>query len=100
MRTTNINERNSRFLEYQAFRWMMSPDEHDISFARKKLKKAVNEELTTKQKEYIYAYYVECKTMEEIAAEKGVNKSTVSRTLKRARCRLQRVMKYTSIKFL
>ena len=57
---------------------------------------AVREELTDQQRTYILAYYYEHLTMGEIAQKYAVNKSTVCRTVKRARDRLERVLRYAS----
>lgn len=100
MRTISITETNARKVEFEAFRWALTPDAHDFDTAKKKLKMAIAEELTETQKRYIIAYYVECKTMEQIGLDMGVNKSTVSRTIGRARRRLHKVLKYTNERFL
>lgn len=57
---------------------------------------AIREELTTKQREYLTLYYGQNRTMAEIAETYGVNKSTVSRVIKRAQNKLKRVLKYAS----
>lgn len=51
-------------------------------------------ELTDCQRQYLLHYYRDCMTMRAIAARYGVNVSTVSRTLSRARRRLRRVLQY------
>lgn len=61
---------------------------------------AVREELTPIQHRYATAYYVERRKMSEIAAEYGVDKSTVYQTLKRARGKLRRVLRYCSPELL
>lgn len=60
----------------------------------KSLGKAVLHELTLRQQEAVYLYYVRQMPMREVAEILGVDVSTVSRTLKRARLRLQRVLGY------
>jgi DNA-directed RNA polymerase specialized sigma24 family protein len=45
-------------------------------------------------------YYGQNKTMDAIAKELGVNKSTVSRTLKRGRQRLYRCLRYGAASLL
>ena len=59
-----------------------------------RLRQVVRRELTPRQRETVEAYYFENKTMEQIAREQGVNRSTVSRTLKRAMGKLQRFLRY------
>lgn len=59
-----------------------------------RVQRVIREELTALQRETIVAYYFQEMTIPQIAAERGVNKSTVSRTLKRAERRLQRYLRY------
>ena len=59
------------------------------------LTKAVAEELTPRQREMLHPYYYEQLNMVQIAARLGVNKSTVSRTLCRARRRLHHILQYS-----
>lgn len=50
--------------------------------------------LTPCQQRYLLLYYQEHMTMRAIAEQCGVDITTVSRTLKRARSRLRRVLQY------
>ena len=59
-----------------------------------RVRRAVEEELTPMQRQTLIAYYFQEKTVPQIAAERGVQKSTVSRTLHRAERRLQRCLRY------
>lgn len=58
------------------------------------LRAAWIQELTDCQRLYLSHYYRDAMTMQAIAARYGVNVSTVSRTLARARNRLRRVLQY------
>ena len=60
----------------------------------KRIKQVMEQELTEKQRATILAYYVHRQTIPQIAATRGVHKSTVSRTLKRAERTLRRFLKY------
>ena len=60
----------------------------------KRVKRVVQEELTPLQRETLIAYYFQEQTVTQIASDRGVNKSTVSRTLKRAEAKLRRYLKY------
>lgn len=60
----------------------------------KRLQKVVASELTPIQREILVAYYFQQMTMEQIARERGVCKSTVCRTLHRAENRVRRCLKY------
>ena len=58
------------------------------------MRRAWYQELTDCQWRYLSHYYRDTMTMQEIAARFDVNVSTVSRTLRRARNRLRRVLQY------
>lgn len=58
------------------------------------LKRVMQEELTPLQRETLIAFYFQEQTLTQIAADRGVNKSTVCRTLKRAEAKLRRYLKY------
>ena len=64
------------------------------------LRVAMEELLTEKQKAYLLCYFFERKKMPEIAAEFGVNKSTVSRTIKKGRMRLKSALRFSSPRLL
>ena len=65
------------------------------AYTKSAMARAIREELTEKQRAYMMAYYGGM-TMNQIAKEYGVNKSTVSRTIANARDRLRRVLRYCS----
>ena len=80
----------------QAWERENAPDNAEVlARAKRNLKSALNELLTPKQRMYLSMYYFEGLSMEEIGARVGVNKSTVSRTVSRARARLNRALKYS-----
>lgn len=58
----------------------------------KALRIAWEQELTPTQRRYMNCYYLRRMTMADIAADCGVNVSTVSRTLQRGRQRLTRTL--------
>ena len=60
----------------------------------KRVQRVIREELTPLQREALIAYYFQEKTITEIAQERGVNKSTVCRTLHRAEGKLRKYLKY------
>ena len=60
----------------------------------KRVQRVIREELTPLQREALVAYYFQELTMEQIARERGVNKSTVCRTLHRAEEKLRKYLKY------
>lgn len=78
--------------------WRNDPNSDDLFHQHllNAFRVAITEELTEQQRTYIIAYYYERLTMDEIAERFAVNKSTVSRTINRARKRLERVLRYAS----
>ena len=60
----------------------------------KRVQRVIREELTELQRQTLTAYYFHQRTIPQIAEERGVNKSTVSRTLRRAEEKLRRYLKY------
>ena len=59
-----------------------------------RIREVIWNELTVLQRDAIIAYYFHRNTISEIAALRGVHKSTVSRTLRRAEEKLRRYLKY------
>ncbi len=60
--------------------------------------KAVVASLSQAQKKYCIAYFYEGMNMREISELYGVNKSTVSRTISRAKQNIGSALKYCNIK--
>ncbi len=65
-----------------------------IERMRSALLKAINTELTERQKYILTEYYFNRRTMTDIATELGITKSTVSRHISRARDRLKTSLHY------
>ena len=62
--------------------------------AMERIRRVIQDELTELQREVLVAYYFQEINIPQIARERGVNKSTVSRTLRRAEQKLKRYLKY------
>ena len=75
---------------YEGYRGPRLPKQVQLQ----RVKRVIDEELTDMQKQTLLAYYFQNQTIPQIAAERGVNKSTVSRTLRRAEDKLRRFLKY------
>lgn len=60
----------------------------------RRVRRVIEEELTPIQRETLIAYYFQEMTIPQIAAERGVNKSSVCRTLHLAEARLRKSLKY------
>ena len=61
---------------------------------RRNLRQARERELTPRQRQLVSLYYDQGMNIPQIAEELGLNRSTVSRTLRRARDRLYRCLRY------
>ncbi|MEG1878747.1 MAG: sigma-70 family RNA polymerase sigma factor [Pseudoflavonifractor sp.] len=61
---------------------------------KRNLVRALREDVTARQRETLLLYYGEGLNMREIGARLGVDKSTVSRTIKRGEHRLRRCLRY------
>lgn len=73
----------------------MSEDNTDqVRRLKRNLSRALKQDITPRQREYMMLYYGENMSMPAIAARCGVHKSTVSRTLKRGREKLYRCLRY------
>ena len=58
------------------------------------VKRAIDRELTRRQRQMVYMYYLEQMRMQDIADELGLSISSVSRTIKRGRERLKSALSY------
>ncbi len=72
-------------------------NEKYIAHLIRQLRRAIDSELSEHQKAAVIGYYFENKSVTDIAKEQGVNKSTVSRTLARARARLSLALRYADL---
>lgn len=59
-----------------------------------RIREVIQHELTPLQRDTLLAYHIQGKSIPRIAGERGVNKSTVCRILKRAEDKLRRYLKY------
>ena len=75
---------------YEGYQGIRLPKEVQL----KRVQRVIQEELTPLQREALIAYYFQEQTITQIALERGVNKSTVCRTLHRAENKLRRYLKY------
>ena len=60
----------------------------------RRMRAVMENELTPLQRDLLQAVYFENVSQAEIAARRGVSRSTVSRTLRRAEQRLRRFLRY------
>ena len=76
--------------------WNANKEEVFTDHSKKAALVGFSEELTEKQKRYFAMYYVQGFSIQKIASLDGINKSTVSRTLSRAKSKLQKVLRYSA----
>lgn len=77
-------------IPYDGYKGLRLPREIQM----KRIRRVIEEELTPIQREVLLAYYIQDQTTVEIARDRGVNKSTISRTLRRAEDKLRRYLRY------
>ena len=75
-------------------RQMSADNSKEISRLKRNLIRALQEDVTPRQRQTLLLYYSDGLNMREIGEKLGVDKSTVSRTIKRARRNLRDRLKY------
>ena len=99
---------NTRYKRGQAYaadmavyaRQMSADNSHEVSRLKRNLIRALQEDITPRQRQALMMYYAEGLNMREIGAKLGVDKSTISRTIKRGERRLQRCLRYGAEAYL
>lgn len=81
-------------------RQMAADNSQEISRLKRNLIRALQEDVTARQRQALLLYYAEGYNMREIGEQLGVDKSTVSRTIKRGEARLQRCLRYGAEAYL
>ena len=96
MKGTPYSIRNNEFYGDMAAWLRANAQDNDGELLRLKrnLRLARQEALTARQRQLLRMNFEQNKTVNEIAQELGVNKSTVSRTLLRAKRRLYQCLRY------
>lgn len=72
-----------------------SDNREQLERLHRNLRRCRSTELTQRQQQMLRMYYEEGKSMTRIAAILQLNKSTVSRTIRRGRQRLERCLRYS-----
>lgn len=96
MNGTPFDTRSSEWIGDMAA-WMQQnceTNEDQHARLRRRLREARLEELTPRQQEFLTLYYDQGCNIPQIAEMYGINRSSVSRTLRRARARLLRALRY------
>lgn len=97
MANTPYSRRNNEFEgDMAAYLRSIAPDNDEmLDRLKRNLRLARKQELTPRQAQLLHLYFDEEMTMTEIGRQLGVSKSTVSRTIARAKHRLQRYLRYS-----
>ncbi len=77
-------------IHYEGYRGLRLPRKVQLE----RVQDVIRKELTDAQREVLLAYYLQEMTIPQIARERGVNKSSVSKMLRRAEDRLRRFLRY------
>ena len=97
MRSTHLTRRDPG-IQAAVELWqkgMAATNEESLARLRKNLTMAIQEELTPRQQEILQLHLSEGLSQARIAERLGVDKSTVSRTVARAKRNLARVLRYS-----
>ena len=81
-------------------RQMSADNSKEISRLKRNLIRALQEDVTPRQRQTLMLYYSDGLNMREIGERLGVDKSTVSRTIKRGERRLRRCLRYGAEAYL
>ncbi len=90
----HFNDDNARQLFFDNYNFFGATNDSSRSKMKKILFKAIDTELTAKQKKCMIDYYLMNKKEKDIAAELGVNPSTVSRHITLAKKKLRHIASY------
>ena len=79
---------------------MSADNSREISRLKRNLVRCLREDVTPRQRQALLMYYAQGLNMREIGERLGVDRSTVSRTIKRGEQRLQRCLRYGAEAYL
>lgn len=91
-----VSRRNNEFEgDMAVYMRSIAPDNDEVlERLRRNLRLARRQELTPRQAQVLDLYFDRNMTMEQVGRELGITKSTVSRTVTRAKNRLKRCLRY------
>lgn len=81
-------------------REMASDNVQQLDRLKENLARALRQDVTDRQRQFLMLYYGQGLNMRQIGERVGVNKSTVSRTIKRGEARLRRCLRYGAERLL
>ena len=79
---------------------MAGDNSEQLSIVKRNLVRALQEDVTPRQREVLLLYYGHRLNTREIGEKLGVSRSTVARTIKRGEARLRRCLRYGAGAFL
>ncbi|WP_298022638.1 sigma-70 family RNA polymerase sigma factor [uncultured Dysosmobacter sp.] len=97
MRDTRFDSRSSEWLGDMTV-WLRenaADNSEQLDRLRRNLRLARERELTARQRQMLTLYYDHGMSIPQIALKLGLNRSTVSRTIRRAKERLYHCLQYT-----
>lgn len=97
-KATAVRGRHNRTLLRDLMAWNRETGEDNserLERLRQNLRRARRDELTPRQAQFVHMYFDLEMSVTAIAEKEGIHKSSVSRTLKRARERLKNYLKYS-----
>ena len=81
-------------------RQMAGDNSGELTRLKRNLLCALREDVTPRQRQVLLMYYAQGMNMREIGEQLGIDKSTVSRTIKRGEHRLRRCLRYGADRYL
>ena len=81
-------------------RQMAADNTAQMTRLKRNLLRCLHEDVTARQRQMLTLYYADGLNMRQIGEQLGVDKSTVSRTIKRGERRLRRCLRYGAAAFL
>nr|WP_317325764.1 sigma-70 family RNA polymerase sigma factor [uncultured Flavonifractor sp.] len=101
MSGTRYRRGKSYAADMAAYTMAMAEDNSEqMSRLRRNVALALREDVTPRQRECMLLYYEKGLNMRQIAEQMGIDKSTVSRTIKRGEKRLRRCLRYGAAQLL
>ncbi len=95
MQGTRYRKGNNYGADMAVYARLMAQDNRgQLHQLRRDLARALREEVTQRQRQILFLYYEQGLNMREIGELLGIDRTTVSRTMKRGEARIQRCLRY------
>lgn len=85
---------DSGYLNFLASSEDGASNDYKMRILKNALKMVIEDELTSRQREFLMLYYYQNLTMEQVGQRCGVHKSTVSRLIKAAKQKIEKQLRY------